>query len=85
MIMLVFGFHPAADFVNEALMLAAASGAVRTPGSSRLPATDRFFINPGRPLCDPINVVFTRIVNDYSIVHGTTAGGATTGLPGRTS
>ena len=73
MIMLVFGFHRPPDFVNGELALPRSGRAGPGIRRDRRGAPRAFFMNAGRPVRKAINVVFTRIVNDYSTVHGTTA------------
>jgi hypothetical protein len=83
--MLVFGFHRGPDFANDELTLGRTLTRPAQPSRGRGCNAKRFFVNAGRPLCGAINVVFTRIVNDYSIVHGTTAGCSKRGPFGRAS
>jgi len=71
MTMLVFGFRRPLDFLDAAM-------ALRRGGPRPGPSKDwsrpdcRNFINATGWVSGAINVVFTRIVNDYSTVHGTT-------------
>jgi hypothetical protein len=71
--MLVFGFHRGADFVNAEM-------ALRRPGAPPCRSAGhcegrrkRFSCPQPRSDDEAINAVFTRIVNDYSIVQGTAA------------
>jgi hypothetical protein len=73
MTMLVFGFHQGPDFVNAEMALRRPGAPAGPAGRSRELRRQRFRgRNPARAT-KLINVVFTRIVNDYSTVHGTTA------------
>jgi len=78
MIMLVFGFHRPRDFAGAGIP---AGDHCRGVGQRWRSAADRvaliksIFLNATRPVAKAINVVFTRIVNDYSTDHGTTAAG----------
>ena len=71
--MLVFGFHRPPDFVNGELTLPRSGCGGAGSRRDRRGALGAFFMNTDRLLREAINVVFTRIVNDYSTVHGTTA------------
>ena len=76
MIILVFGFHRPQDFAGPGpppgIAAEGLAGAC-DPAADRVALVKSIFLNPTRPVAKAINVVFTRIVNDYSTVHGTTA------------
>jgi hypothetical protein len=73
MIMLVFGFHRPPDFVNAEMALWPARGSAPAIRRGVPGAAKGVFVIATRSVREAINVVFTRIVNDYSTVHGTTA------------
>jgi hypothetical protein len=69
--MLVFGFHRRTDFVNAGMALRRSGAPNGTPPA--MAKAGALFHGSNPPGSEAINAVFTRIVNDYSIVHGTTA------------
>src|ERR1700722_6262506 len=73
MTMLVFGFHRGPDFVNAEMALRRAGAPARRRRPITRAAPPAFSWPQPLPRDQAINVVFTRIVNDYSTVHGTTA------------
>jgi hypothetical protein len=77
--MLVFGFHQGRNSVNAEMALrpaGAPTGAIRRQSRT---APRPFSWPQILPLNKAINVVFTRIVNDYSTVHATSAVGPNRG------
>jgi hypothetical protein len=82
MIILVFGFHRPRDFAGAGTPPGIAAEGLAgdcDPAADRVALVKSIFLNPTRPVAKAINVVFTRIVNDCSTDHGTTAAGPETG------